>query len=212
MRILVISDVHGNLPALEFILKKEKSVDSVISLGDVVNYGPWSNECVSLMDSLPNKVLILGNHEEAFISGNYNGNNIIAKTFFNTCFPTFNKRESIIKYVEKFSIKNVEFVHTINSSYIYLDSDIKIENDTFIGHSHRMFCKKIDDYRLVNVGSVGQNRINIEIINYVIWDSDKNSVELFEVEFSANQLIKEMEMKNFPEICINYILSKRNKL
>ena len=37
MRVLVISDVHGNLPSLEYIIKEEKSVDLVISLGDVVN-------------------------------------------------------------------------------------------------------------------------------------------------------------------------------
>ena len=66
MRILVISDIHGNLPALEFVLNKERSADKIISLGDVVNYGPWSNECVDLMDTLTNKILIVGNHEEAF--------------------------------------------------------------------------------------------------------------------------------------------------
>lgn len=212
MRILVISDVHGNLPALEHVLNKEKSVDQIISLGDIVNYGPWSNECVDLMDTLSNKILIAGNHEEAFIAGNYAGENLIAKTFFQTCFPTFIRRNSIIKYVEKFSFENANFVHTINNSYIFSDSDVKIDNDTFIGHSHRMFSKNIQNYRLVNVGSVGQNRINIDKVNYVIWNTEKNTVELCEIDFSANQLINEMKVKKFPELCINYILSKRKNL
>lgn len=212
MRILVISDIHGNLPALEFVLNKERSADKIISLGDVVNYGPWSNECVDLMDTLTNKILIVGNHEEAFISGMYKGENLIAKTFFQTCFPTFTKRDSIIKYIEKFSIENTDFVHTINNNYIFSDSDVKINTDTFIGHSHRMFSKNIENYRLVNVGSVGQNRTNIDKVNYVIWDTEKNSVELVEIDFLANQLINEMKAKKFPELCINYILSKRKNL
>mgnify|MGYP000347765900 CR=1 FL=1 len=41
-----------------------------------------------------------------------------------------------------------------------------------------MFSKMIKDYRLVNVGSVGQNRINIDEINYVIWNTKKDTVEL----------------------------------
>ena len=212
MRVLIISDVHGNLPALEFVLNKERSVDKIISLGDIVNYGPWSNECVDLMDTITDKILIAGNHEEAFISGNYKGDNLIAKTFFQTCFPTFTRRDSIVKYIDKFSIKNTDFVHTINNNYIFSDSDLKINTDTFIGHSHRMFSKNIENYRLVNVGSVGQNRINIDKVNYVIWNTEKNSVELFEIDFLANQLINEMRVKKFPELCINYILSKRKNL
>ena len=82
MQILIISDVHGNLPALEYVLKSEPNSDLVISLGDVVNYGPWSNECVELLETLPNKILLKGNHEEAFINGAYPGENPIAKSFF----------------------------------------------------------------------------------------------------------------------------------
>lgn len=119
MRIVVISDVHGNLPALEYVLKIEKSFDLLISLGDVVNYGPWSNECVDLLDTVNNKVLILGNHEEAYISGNYPGTNVIAKTFFEVCYPLFNRREKIVNYDKKFSLLDCDFIHTIANSYIF---------------------------------------------------------------------------------------------
>lgn len=212
MRVLVISDIHGNLPALEYVLNQEKFVDMVISLGDVVNYGPWSNECVDLMDTLKNKILILGNHEEAFISGNYPGSNIVAKAFFEECYPVFNRGDKIINYVKNFSFEDSDFIHTLNNSYIFPDSDIEIKRNTFIGHSHRMFSKEIESCRLVNVGSVGQNRTNIDKLNYVIWNTENNLVELIEKTFSADQLISEMKNKKYPEICLNYILSKRNKL
>ena len=40
MRIAVLSDVHGNLPALEAVLEQIKPYDAVWQLGDVVGYGP----------------------------------------------------------------------------------------------------------------------------------------------------------------------------
>jgi predicted phosphodiesterase len=210
MRVLVLSDIHGNLPSLEYVLKYEKHLDLVISLGDVVNYGPWGNECVDLLDTLGNKVLIKGNHEEAFLSGNYPGKNIIAKTFFEQCFPVFDRKDKINNYIKNFSLGNSDFIHTINNSYVFSDTDVKINKNTFIGHSHRIFSKMIENYRLVNVGSVGQNRVNIDEINYAVWDTEKDTVELIKKPYSANKLIKEMKVKKYPDICIEYILSKRN--
>lgn len=209
MRVLVLSDVHGNLPALEYVIRHEATVDYVISLGDVVNYGPWSNECVDLLDSLKNKTLILGNHEEAFITGVYPGSNLVAKTFFETCFPKFNRKKNIDTYIKEYSFRNAHFIHTLNDTYIFPDTDVNINSDTFVGHSHRLFSKNINNHRLVNVGSVGQNRLNIDILNYAIWDTDSNKVELIEKEFLADQLINEMKIKKYPQLCLDYILSKR---
>ena len=126
MRVLVLSDVHGNLPSLEYVLNLEKSADLVISLGDVVNYGPWSNECVDLWDTLENKILISGNHEKAFLSGTYSGENLISKSFFNHCFPKFDRKENISHYIKKTSISDTHFVHTIDNKYIYADTKIEI--------------------------------------------------------------------------------------
>ena len=102
-----------------------------------------------------------------------------------------------------------DFTHTINNRYLFADSDININNNFFIGHSHRIFVKNFNGYRLVNVGSVGQNRVNIDEINYAIWDTEKDVVELFKDYFSADQLINEMKIKNYPSICLKYIQSKR---
>lgn len=210
MKVLVLSDVHGNLPALEFVLKKEKNVDLVISLGDVVNYGPWSNECVDLLESLENKILIKGNHEEAFISGKYPGTNLIAKTFFDFCVTSFNRNNLIQNYVMEYTFLNFECVHTLNNDYIFPDTDIQIMNNTFIGHSHKQFIKEINGYTLVNVGSVGQNRSNADQLNYAIWDTEKNNVDLITEIFSADKILSEMRHRNYPKICIDYIQSKRS--
>lgn len=49
--IAVISDVQGNLEALEAVLARIDAlgVDAIFSLGDVVGYGPDSEACLALV-------------------------------------------------------------------------------------------------------------------------------------------------------------------
>lgn len=65
MRILVISDIHANLTALEAVLAHAGEVDETWCLGDIVGYGPDANECVERVRSLPNLTCLMGNHDAA---------------------------------------------------------------------------------------------------------------------------------------------------
>ncbi len=68
MRILVISDIHANLVALQTVLADAaNSYDAVWCLGDLVGYGPNPNECIELVRSLPNLTCLTGNHDKAAI-------------------------------------------------------------------------------------------------------------------------------------------------
>ena len=61
----IISDIHGNLEALQAVLAdiKTKNVDEIYCLGDVVGYGPNPCECIDLVMDLD--VCLLGNHDQA---------------------------------------------------------------------------------------------------------------------------------------------------
>ncbi len=65
MRILVISDIHANLTALDRVLEDAGPVDAVWCLGDIVGYGPDPNECVARISGLENLVCLVGNHDAA---------------------------------------------------------------------------------------------------------------------------------------------------
>ncbi len=65
MRILVISDIHGNYPALEAVLADAGAFDAVWCLGDLVGYGPQPNECIERVRGLPGLICLLGNHDAA---------------------------------------------------------------------------------------------------------------------------------------------------
>lgn len=64
MRYAVIADVHGNLPALQAVLAAAgtRRLDGYLSLGDLVGYGPFPNECVATVAGLA-PVGVAGNHD-----------------------------------------------------------------------------------------------------------------------------------------------------
>lgn len=68
MRVLVISDVHANLRALDAVLEAAGTVDAVWHLGDVVGYGPQPNEVVARLREA-GAVGVRGNHDAAAVGG-----------------------------------------------------------------------------------------------------------------------------------------------
>lgn len=69
MRVLVLSDIHANLPALETVLADaaRRGYDEVWCLGDLVGYGPDPNACVERLRALGPQLgaCLAGNHDYA---------------------------------------------------------------------------------------------------------------------------------------------------
>jgi predicted phosphodiesterase len=64
VRLGILSDVHGNLPALEVSLAalRARGVDRLACAGDLVGYGPMPNECVEVVAEAC-AVCVAGNHD-----------------------------------------------------------------------------------------------------------------------------------------------------
>jgi predicted phosphodiesterase len=77
-RYAIISDIHGNLHALQAVLSRleEFDVDQVVCLGDIVGYGPFPERCLDLVVRHCS-VIIQGNHDEAavdpYVADQFNG-------------------------------------------------------------------------------------------------------------------------------------------
>lgn len=65
MKFAVISDVHGNLPALDAILEdaERNNVDNFIFAGDYCLSNPFPDECITRIRNLGKKYVIRGNEE-----------------------------------------------------------------------------------------------------------------------------------------------------
>lgn len=64
MRILILSDIHANLEALEACLAAAPPHDRVFNLGDIVGYGASPNEVTERSREL-GTVFVRGNHDKA---------------------------------------------------------------------------------------------------------------------------------------------------
>lgn len=76
MRLLILSDLHGNKQALQAVLARvdrEYAVEGLLLLGDVIDYGMHSNEVIEILKGLPWLILanIRGNHEDAVLEERY---------------------------------------------------------------------------------------------------------------------------------------------
>lgn len=71
MKIGLISDVHGNILALEKVLNRfeELDVEKILCTGDLIGIGPHSEDVVQLIKSKENIVCVRGNHEGYLLDG-----------------------------------------------------------------------------------------------------------------------------------------------
>ncbi|MBO7391193.1 MAG: metallophosphoesterase family protein [Verrucomicrobia bacterium] len=70
MKYAIIADIHGNLEALQAVLKdaKEQTVTHYACLGDVVGYGANPKECLDIVREMKIPT-VKGNHDEYCSSG-----------------------------------------------------------------------------------------------------------------------------------------------
>ena len=73
----ILSDIHGNLFALEEVCNDliNQNIDSIILLGDLIDYGMQSNEVIDFIkENFSSKIIcnIWGNHENAILTKDFN--------------------------------------------------------------------------------------------------------------------------------------------
>lgn len=75
-RYAILSDIHGNLFALTEVIRdlNNQDIDSIILLGDLIDYGMQSNEVIEYVkDNFSQKIIcnIWGNHENAIMTKDF---------------------------------------------------------------------------------------------------------------------------------------------
>jgi len=71
MAIAIFGDIHGNLEALEAVIKhikKNRKIKRVYFLGDAITFGPDSSACLKLLAKYKDKIqCVTGNHEQRMV-------------------------------------------------------------------------------------------------------------------------------------------------
>jgi predicted phosphodiesterase len=211
--IAIFSDIHGNLPALEqFVRVTRDLADAYICLGDVVNYGPWSNECVDLVDSLPQIILLEGNHERLFLGLDPLSHEIpLVQQFTHHVLPHFARFDRIKDLALEHRLGDYRCIHTIDGQRVYRDTAIEIADNYIIGHTHHQFRIERSGKTIVNCGSVGQNRAFIDVLSYILFDPATGQITLCEAQYDFDRFLDEMSARHYPQPCIDYYASKKRR-
>jgi predicted phosphodiesterase len=71
MRVAIITDTHGNLPALQAALCAidRFGVDLLIHTGDAIGIGPYPRECLEILTTWPATRCLMGNHDAWYAFG-----------------------------------------------------------------------------------------------------------------------------------------------
>ncbi len=212
MIIAVFSDLHANLPALERFVEETSGVaERYICLGDVVNYGPWNDECLERVTALPGVVYLQGNHERLFLGEEEIGREIpLVQDFFTASSRSFTRRDLVRDLPLRRELGPFTFTHTIgeHNQRIYPDTAIEPDRDYVIGHSHHQFIIERAGKTIVNPGSLGQNRKRVDRMSYALLDTGGYRFELRESPYDFDRLVAEMRARDYPPACIDYYLRK----
>ena len=210
--VAVFSDVHANLPALETFVRATKPVaDAYVCLGDVVDYGPWNDECLQIVLSLPGIALLEGNHERLFLGTEPIERELpLVQEFYRHSRAHFSRRDWIADLPASYDLSAFRCVHTIDDRKIYADTeDIDVDRDYLIGHTHHAFQIRRSGRTIANCGSVGQNRAAIDTIDYALYDEDTGGLTLCRKPYAFDHFVSELIARGYPRRCVDYYLGKR---
>ena len=204
----LISDVHGNYPALCAVLEKLDNLgcENIISLGDVTGYYCMVKECI---EEFRNRKIVnlLGNHDYYIINNTQCERSYTA----NLCLKYQRKilTESEVEWLRRSPLSlekdGIKMVHGGWHNYIdeYLEdfTFLNDKTDTALyvsGHTHvqKYIEGKYANY--LNPGSVGQPRDHIPSAAYAIVD-EKRNVQLYRTEYDIDWIVYEMKKVGFEE-------------
>lgn len=205
--IAIISDVHGNLPALRAVMDAALKLGCTrfLSLGDVVGYYAQPGECIDLLRThgIPN---IMGNHDYYLASGEGCPRSQLVSRTIEYARKTISEdqivwlRKSIPSHREADTLYLHGGPDDPRDQYLYSVSKSNIPSDTkamFCGHTHVQKLARFSDGTIFcNPGSVGQPRDGDSRAAFaVVTDKD---VILQRVSYDIDETISEMQRAGFP--------------
>lgn len=174
MRTLVISDIHGNWPALEAVAAVPH--DAVVCLGDIVGYGPQPGECLRWLRA-SDACIVQGNHDRSLADGvpprcRLKFEWLAAATLHIARHQLSDEETAFLRALPRtrdivLDGKRALLLHATPTDplYNYLGPDrakwrttlAAIQADiVLVGHTHLPFHFQFGDVHVLNPGSLGQ--------------------------------------------------------
>jgi len=182
MRYAIISDIHGNVEALKAVIKdiSDRSVDSILCLGDIVGYYPDPEECIEITRQYVSSC-VAGNHDYAAI-GKIDTSNFTYYAFAAMEWTKENLSAEGKQYLESLPLSiekdGIFLTHSSPSNprdwvYVFPDSEeaifkafnCLIYKVNLIGHTHWPSIMIQDDDKII---LQAEHTIHIEDMHYYL--------------------------------------------
>lgn len=220
MRLLVVSDIHSNLPALRRVLEDAGRFDAAVCAGDIVGYGPDPAECVEIAAEQGFRC-VAGNHDDAVVTGEVSDFNPYAAEAIavNRRLLDGDRRAWLRRLPTELTI-SIEGVkvgvfhgspHDPLNEYIF-PTEALLRADEFLdltgadllilGHTHVPYLHRSGRRMLVNPGSVGQPRDGDPRASYMVIDVEDGAVAIVHrrVEYDIEDVASRMRRLGLPEM------------
>ena len=228
MKVAVLSDIHGNLPALEAVVAHIDawSPDRVVVDGDIINRGPLSGNCLDLLVERYQAQrwhLLRGNHEEFVLDCGGPDQPLSGPMFEMKQFAHFALGQ-VVNHVNLLRLlpdifeqpgpdgQLLRIVHASmrsNRDGIYpMTPDEEIRRQiapapaVFVtGHTHRPLMRQVDNTWVVNIGSVGSPFDEDRRASYgqFTWRQDRWQAEIVRVDYDYQQIEADYVQSGFLE-------------
>jgi len=192
VRLLLVSDIHGNLEALEACLEAAPEHDAVANLGDVVGYGASPNQVIELVRAMQ-PINVRGNHDRCCcgLEDTTNFNPVAADAVAWTRGELSEQNLDWLRDLPSGPLRDaawdgVQFVHGspleedgyITSEFTASTAlEVSPFHLTFFGHTHiqcafaqrRMVTEMLIPERLPSVGSAQISRLKLDpLMKYLV--------------------------------------------
>jgi putative phosphoesterase len=226
IKILIISDIHGNYPALQAVAGQVDIArcDYIFNCGDSTVYAPFANQVLDWLTK-HDAISILGNTDAKVIKL-LKGKNLkkpskpekrIMYTHTAQILTTANrsilrgftnqkKLEVKDKHIRLFHgspAKHTEFLFADTPDKRFRQLARDCNADIIItGHSHTPYHKIIDTTHFINPGSIGRMFDGIPKASYGIIKLDKTKVQvnLYRCDYNIEQVVQGLKDAELPEI------------
>jgi predicted phosphodiesterase len=208
VKIVIISDIHANLAALEAL--PERDFDQLWCIGDLVDYGPKPHDVVAWVKREAT-IAVRGNHDHA-----------AGLSVDPQCSPPYKKLAAeTLNYTQEVCTKeDLEFLRVlpiqretvVDTTRFYLvhacptdplfgycpeESDrwrkevdwIKADV-LLVGHTHTPFIRAVGKTIIVNPGSLGQPKTGRPLACYAIWEDGR--IALKEYSYPIEETIRQI--------------------
>jgi len=232
----VVSDVHGNYPALMAVLAHAKKIgiEQIWNLGDFVGYGPYPEDCVKELREIAT-INIAGNYDQKVLKVKKKKSEwSIRKTpqkwlAFEWAFDHLSKDS--LKFLSNLpdsatlNLDNWRFslVHGSPESNKEHLSPLTPENRLIelsqmaqakvilCGHSHIPFVRRVGDIWFINPGSVGRMDDGDPRSSYavILLEESRFVVTHYRIPYPVNQVVEEINRHNLPpEFSMMFIMGR----